>query len=116
MVSRKERSFLVGRPIGLSGLIGYQDGSIVSRMLINKAGTVTLFAFDEGEGLREHTAPYDALLVVLEGRAVVTIQDHPAVIGGRRDDHHICACPPCRQTLNPHEDDARDDPCVVQKR
>jgi len=56
-------------------LVAYQDGSVVSRMLAyKKSGTVTLFAFDSGEGLSEHTAPYDALLQVLEGEARVTIE------------------------------------------
>lgn len=58
----------------LAGLLHYQDGSIVSRVLMkNKGGTVTLFAFDLGEGLSEHTAPFDALVVVTEGEADVEI-------------------------------------------
>ena len=58
----------------LASLVSYQSGSVVSRTIINrKAGTMTLFAFDEGERLSEHTAPYDALLHVLEGEAQVTV-------------------------------------------
>ncbi|HKO60390.1 MAG TPA: cupin domain-containing protein [Pyrinomonadaceae bacterium] len=58
----------------LVDLLQYQDGSIVSRVLLkNKGGTVTLFAFDVGEGLSEHTAPFDALVVVTEGEAEVEI-------------------------------------------
>lgn len=58
----------------LSELIDYQDGSVVSRTLIDKkAGTVTLFAFDEGQGLSEHTAPFDALVEVLDGEVQMTI-------------------------------------------
>ena len=58
----------------LTSLVSYQSGSVVSRTIINrKAGTMTLFAFDKGEGLSEHTAPYDALLHVLEGEAQVTV-------------------------------------------
>ena len=54
----------------LVDLLQYQDGSIVSRVLLkNKGGTVTLFAFDVGEGLSEHTAPFDALVVVTDGEA-----------------------------------------------
>jgi quercetin dioxygenase-like cupin family protein len=61
-----------GSPVYLKDLVSYQDGSIVSRMLINKpSGTVTLFAFDRSEGLSEHSAPYDALLIILEGQAEV---------------------------------------------
>ena len=62
----------------LAKMIDYQEGSVVSRTLIDKkAGTVTLFAFDEGEGLSEHTAPFDAMVQVLEGEVVVTIAGKP---------------------------------------
>jgi len=55
-------------------LLQYQEGSIVSRVLLkNKGGTVTLFAFDLGEGLSEHTAPFEALVFVLDGAAKVVI-------------------------------------------
>ena len=58
----------------LIDLLRYQDGSIVSRVLLkNKGGTVTLFAFDEGEGLSEHTAPFDALVIVLDGASTIQI-------------------------------------------
>lgn len=58
----------------LIDLLQYQDGSIVSRVLLkNKGGTVTLFAFDVGEGLSEHTAPFDALVVVTDGEADIQI-------------------------------------------
>lgn len=58
----------------LLDLLQYQDSSIVSRVLLkNKGGTVTLFAFDAGEGLSEHTAPFDALVVVTDGEAEVEI-------------------------------------------
>jgi quercetin dioxygenase-like cupin family protein len=58
----------------LNDLIEYQQASVVSRTLIDKkAGTVTLFAFDEGQGLSEHTAPYDALVQITDGEAGVTI-------------------------------------------
>ena len=62
----------------LSDLINYQEGSVVSRTIIDKkAGTVTLFAFDEKQGLSEHTAPYDALVYILDGQADVTISGKP---------------------------------------
>ena len=55
-------------------LAEYQEGSVVCRTLIDKkAGTVTFFAFDEGQGLSEHVAPYDALVSVLDGEAEVAI-------------------------------------------
>ncbi len=58
----------------LADLVGYQDGSVVSREIIRKStGTVTLFAFDEGQGLSEHIAPFDALVHVIDGEGQVTI-------------------------------------------
>src|SRR4029078_12829279 len=60
------------KPLG--ELLQYQDGSIVSRVLLkNKGGTVTLFAFDTGEGLSENTAPFNALVVVTEVKAEIEI-------------------------------------------
>jgi quercetin dioxygenase-like cupin family protein len=65
----------------LQGLIDYREGSVVSRTLIDKkAGTVTLFAFDENQGLSEHTAPYDALVYVLEGEVEVSISGKPLTL------------------------------------
>ncbi|MGD8629067.1 MAG: cupin domain-containing protein [bacterium] len=65
---------IVASPSGLAALIDYQAGSIVSRMLVKKdAGTVTLFAFDRDQGLSEHTAPFDALVYIIEGEAEITI-------------------------------------------
>jgi quercetin dioxygenase-like cupin family protein len=65
---------LVGQVLNLVNLVGYQDGAVVSRTVINqKTGTVTLFSFDEGQGLSEHTAPFDAMVYVLDGEVEVTI-------------------------------------------
>ena len=62
----------------LESLIDYQEGSVVSRTIIDKkAGTVTLFAFDENQGLSEHTAPFDAIVYVLDGEVEVTIAGKP---------------------------------------
>lgn len=59
-------------------LVAYQAGSVVSRQLLGKpTGTVTLFAFDAGQGLSEHTAPFDALVSILDGVAEVTIAGQP---------------------------------------
>jgi quercetin dioxygenase-like cupin family protein len=70
----KESSKLAGQAVNLQDLIDYQEGSVVSRTLIDKkAGTVTLFAFDANQGLSEHTAPFDALLYVFDGEAEVTV-------------------------------------------
>ena len=58
----------------LGELLQYQEGSIVSRVLLkNKGGTVTIFAFDEGQGLSEHTAPFDALVLAIDGEADIEI-------------------------------------------
>lgn len=68
----------VGQVVNLPDLIDYQAGSVVSRTIIDKkAGTVTLFSFDEGEGLSEHTAPYDALVYILNGEADIIISGKP---------------------------------------
>jgi len=62
----------------LGELLHYQDGSIVSHVLLkNKGGTVTLFAFDQGEGLSEHTAPFEALVFIVDGEAEVEIAGKP---------------------------------------
>jgi len=58
----------------MTDLVAYQEGSVVSRTLIDKkVGTVTVFAFGEGQGLSEHTAPYDVCVQILDGEAEVTI-------------------------------------------
>ncbi len=68
----------IGHAVELADMIDCQDGSVVSREIISKkTGTVTLFAFDEGQGLSEHTAPFDALVYSLEGEAEVTISGRP---------------------------------------
>lgn len=62
------------RAINPSNLIAYQSGSVVSREIIKKAnGSITIFAFDEGEGLSEHTAPYDAVVHILEGESEIKL-------------------------------------------
>jgi quercetin dioxygenase-like cupin family protein len=71
---------LVGKALDLAGLVDYQEGAVVSRTIIEaQAGTVTLFAFGAGQGLSEHSAPFDALVYVLDGRAEV-------IIGGQAND------------------------------
>jgi len=63
-----------GESTNLQGLIAYQEGAVVSRTLLEKeSGTVTLFAFGGGQGLSEHTAPFDALVQVLDGVAEATV-------------------------------------------
>ena len=64
----------MGTVENLSGMVEYQEGSVVSKTIIDKqAGTVTLFAFSQGQGLSEHTAPFDAMVYIIDGEAEVTI-------------------------------------------
>ena len=58
----------------LNDLVEYQQGNVVSRTLVTKnTGTITLFAFDDGQGLSEHTTPYDAMVYILDGSAQIII-------------------------------------------
>ena len=73
---------VLAKPTKLAKLIEYQAGAVVSRTLVDKeAGTVTLFAFDAGQGLREHTTPFDALVQVLDGEVEVKISGKPFLLG-----------------------------------
>ncbi len=70
----KKREELKAKVLALKDLVAYQDGTVASRMIINrKAGSITLFSFDKNEGLSEHTAPYDATVTILEGECEVWI-------------------------------------------
>jgi quercetin dioxygenase-like cupin family protein len=74
MAEAEGKNDLHAKPIKLADLAGFQEHSIVSREVIKKTtGTVTVFAFDAGEGLSEHTAPFDALVYALEGEGEVMI-------------------------------------------
>ena len=65
----------------LVDLVAYQDETIVSKTLLEKpTGTITLFAFDKSQGLSEHTAPFDAMVCVLDGVAEITISGNPVVV------------------------------------
>jgi quercetin dioxygenase-like cupin family protein len=65
---------IIGQAASLNSLVEYQKEAIVSRTLIDKkAGTITLFAFAQGQGLSEHTAPFDALVYIIDGEAEITI-------------------------------------------
>ncbi len=69
-----EESHNITGSAAVESLIEYQSGSVVSRMIIKKStGTVTLFAFDAGEGLSEHTTKYEALITIVDGSAEITI-------------------------------------------
>lgn len=68
----------VAEALRLDELASYQEGSVVSRQIVKREkGNVTLFAFDEGQGLSEHTAPFDALVHVIDGEAEITISGKP---------------------------------------
>ena len=70
----EERQFEPSEPREIVSLVDYAEGSVVSRTLVDKdTGTITLFAFEEGESLSEHTTPYDALVQVLDGEATLII-------------------------------------------
>ena len=72
-----------GEVLDVTALVDYAQGAIVSRTLLdNNAGTITLFSFDEGQGLSEHTAPFDALVQVLEGEAEIMISGKPHRLQG----------------------------------
>ncbi len=65
---------LIAKAADIKALTDYQSGSVVSRTIVDrKTGTVTLFAFDKGQGLSEHTAPFDALVYIVDGQAIITI-------------------------------------------
>ena len=73
---------LIAQPTQVNTLFDYQHASVVSRTIIDKkTGTVTFFAFDKGQGLSEHTSPYDALVHVLDGEAEIIISGRPLKVG-----------------------------------
>lgn len=73
-MAKESRAELQGKVLQLADLVSYQDGTVASRMIINKpSGSITLFSFDEDEGLSEHTAPYDAVVTILDGECEVWV-------------------------------------------
>lgn len=72
---------IIGKKFDYSRLVEYQEAAVVSRTIINKkAGTVTIFAFDGGQSISAHSAPFDALLQVTEGKAKITIAGKETVL------------------------------------
>ena len=72
-----------GQPTQIAEFVSYQEGSIVSREIIKKStGSVTIFAFDQDQGLSEHTAPFDALVQVVDGEAEIVISGQPHRLHG----------------------------------
>jgi quercetin dioxygenase-like cupin family protein len=93
--------------LNMSGLVDYQEGSVVSRTVIDKkTGTVTAFAFADGQGLSEHKAPFDALVQVLDGEVEITISGKPfsvkqgqMVIMPANEPHALRAITPFKMVL-----------------
>lgn len=96
-----------GQPLQLHDLVTYQEGMVTSRSLIKHAGgTLTLFAFDVGQGLTEHTAAFDALVQIMEGKAEITISDKPyrvqageAILLPANQPHALAALTPFKMLL-----------------
>ena len=79
----KPKGFPGAQVVRVTELVSYQDGAVVSREIVkNPTGNVTLFAFDEGQGLSEHTAPFDALVQVVEGETEIMISGQPHRLQG----------------------------------
>lgn len=73
----------VTKKINLNSLLEYQQGAVVSRVLLKKkTGNMTFFAFDKGEGLSEHTAPFDAFVQITDGEAEITISGNQHILRG----------------------------------
>ncbi len=98
---------MLGKHLKMNDLVSYQEGSVVSRTLIDKpVGTITIFAFDEGQGLSEHAAPYDAMVHILEGEVDLTLSgtSHSmkagdAIIMPANESHALKAVKPFKMLL-----------------
>ena len=81
--SSKSKGLPGAQTAKIATFVNYQDGAVVSREIIRQpTGSVTIFAFDEGQGLSEPTAPFDALVQVLEGEAEITVSGKPHRVSG----------------------------------
>ena len=99
----------------LKELVAYQNDAIVSKTIVEKeTGTVTLFAFDKDQALSEHTAPFDALVQVIDGRAEIRIAGVPHLVKRRRDAGHARQPVPRPQGPHPVQDAADHDPLGKQ--
>ena len=80
-MEKKSNESFIGERLDLLNLVEYQESSVVSKTIIDKkVGTISLFAFDQGQGLSEHTAPYDAFVYIFDGEALITISGVPRVV------------------------------------
>ena len=76
-----KKGFETAKTFGFSDSVEYSEGAIVSKMVLKKeTGNISLFAFDKGEGLSEHTAPFDALVQIVDGKAEVIIDGHSHIL------------------------------------
>ncbi|MBD8388838.1 cupin domain-containing protein [Dysgonomonas sp. BGC7] len=74
--------FEKGKILTLEALVDYSEGGIVSKQILkSSAGNITLFSFDKGQGLSEHTAPFDAMVQILDGKAEIRIGGTPFLLG-----------------------------------
>jgi quercetin dioxygenase-like cupin family protein len=81
MAMNDDIATLKGIPFNLEKHVNYADGSVVSKTLIKKdIGNITLFAFDAGQGLSEHTAPFDAVVYILDGQAEITVGEKTSTV------------------------------------
>ena len=79
---QEKKESLTAKVLDMARLVEYQTGSVVSRAVIQKkTGTITLFAFDEGQGLSEHTAPFDAFVQIVDGESEITIAGVKHTVG-----------------------------------
>ena len=80
-MAKEKTEDIKGRALKAKGLVDYKKDSVVSRTIMEKkTGTVTLFSFDKGQGLSEHTAPFDALVEVIDGEAEITVAGRPNAV------------------------------------
>jgi len=78
---KNEQNKLLAKVFVLADLLKYQADAVVSQEIVRKEiGTVTLFAFDKGQGLSEHTSPFDALVYIADGRAEIKIAGKPSIV------------------------------------
>ncbi len=81
MKKNEQKEDLLGKALKAKDLVGYDKGAVVSRTIIQKkTGTVTIFSFDKGQGLSEHTAPFDAMVEILDGEAEIRISGKPSKV------------------------------------
>lgn len=80
-MKKEQKDDLRGKALKAKDLVGYDKGAVVSRTIIEKkTGTVTIFSFDKGQGLSEHTAPFDAMVEILDGEAEIRIEGKPTKV------------------------------------